>query len=115
MRGRGRSALGFVMIGGSGVVQVTRPGLQGSACFTARWTATVSFARSMDQSWITRCSCPQCICERRVRVWLIRQQILTRDPPLDLSAVIDESVLRRLIGGRAGMDAQLPHLNAHAV
>ena len=48
--------------------------------------------------------------ERRVGVRMIRQQVLTKTPPLELSAVIDESVLLRKIGSRAVMSAQLRHL-----
>jgi transcriptional regulator with XRE-family HTH domain len=48
--------------------------------------------------------------ERRVRVRMIRQGVLTKTPPLELSAVIDESVLLRKIGSRDVMYAQLRHL-----
>jgi transcriptional regulator with XRE-family HTH domain len=53
---------------------------------------------------------PPGVIERRVRVRMIRQEALVRDPPLRLSAVIDESVLLRSIGGREIMHAQLLHL-----
>lgn len=39
-----------------------------------------------------------------------RQQVLTRDPPLHLLAVVDESVLRRSFGGTAVMRQQLTRL-----
>ena len=45
---------------------------------------------------------------------MIRQELLTRDPPLQLSVVIDESVLLRKIGDRGLMHAQLQHLAAVA-
>jgi hypothetical protein len=46
--------------------------------------------------------------ERRVAVRMIRQQLLTtRDPPLKLSAVIDESVLLRKVGSREGIQSEL--------
>jgi transcriptional regulator with XRE-family HTH domain len=48
--------------------------------------------------------------DRRVEARLLRQQVLTRDPPLELSVVIDESVLHRRIGTRAVMRQQLEHL-----
>ena len=49
--------------------------------------------------------------ERRVQVRMIRQRVLTtRNPPLELSAVIDESVLLRKVGSRSVMNAQLQHL-----
>ena len=42
---------------------------------------------------------------------MIRQQVLTtRNPPLELSAVIDESVLLRKVGSREVMARQLRHL-----
>jgi transcriptional regulator with XRE-family HTH domain len=49
--------------------------------------------------------------DRRVAVRMIRQQVLTtRNPPLELSAVIDESVLMRKVGSREVMARQLRHL-----
>ena len=54
---------------------------------------------------------PPGVFERRVAVRMIRQQVLTtRNPPLELSAVIDESVLLRKVGSREVMFAQLRHL-----
>ena len=54
---------------------------------------------------------PPGVFERRVAVRMIRQQVLiTRDPPLELSAVIDESVLLRKVGSQEVMSAQLRHL-----
>jgi transcriptional regulator with XRE-family HTH domain len=50
--------------------------------------------------------------ERRVRVRLERQQILTREEPLELSVILDESVLNRRIGDSAIMRAQLQKLLA---
>jgi hypothetical protein len=50
------------------------------------------------------------IIERRVQTRMIRQQVLTRDEPLDLAVVIDESVLHRQRGDRAMMHEQLQHL-----
>jgi transcriptional regulator with XRE-family HTH domain len=49
--------------------------------------------------------------ERRIAVRMIRQQVLTtREPPLELCAVIDESVLMRKVGSREVMSGQLRHL-----
>jgi len=45
-----------------------------------------------------------------IDVRLRRQQVLTRDPPLRLQAVLDEAVLHRVVGGPAVMAAQLQHL-----
>ncbi|WP_327261335.1 helix-turn-helix domain-containing protein [Streptomyces sp. NBC_01232] len=45
-----------------------------------------------------------------VDVRLARQSVLRADPPLELSAVLDEAVLRRQIGGPGVMAGQLRHL-----
>lgn len=45
-----------------------------------------------------------------VEVRLARQKVLRADPPLELSAVLDEAVLRRQIGGPGVMAGQLRHL-----
>ncbi|MFG3281136.1 helix-turn-helix domain-containing protein [Streptomyces sp. NPDC048111] len=45
-----------------------------------------------------------------VEVRIARQEVLRADPPLVLSAVLDEAVLRRGVGGRAAMREQLRHL-----
>lgn len=47
---------------------------------------------------------------RRVEVRLARQQVLARDDPPRLWAVISEAVLRRVVGGPAVMAAQLRDL-----
>lgn len=46
----------------------------------------------------------------RVRVRMERQSLLTRADPLTLIAVLDESVIRRVIGGPDVMRGQLKHL-----
>jgi Domain of unknown function (DUF5753)/Helix-turn-helix domain len=48
--------------------------------------------------------------ERRVQVRLARQRLLTRDDGPRLWAVVDEAALRRQVGGRAVMHAQLERL-----
>jgi hypothetical protein len=48
--------------------------------------------------------------EEAVEVRLRRQRILTRDPPLRLSVVLDEAVLHRAVGGPAVMGEQLERL-----
>ena len=54
---------------------------------------------------------PPGVFERRVAVRMIRQQVLsTRNPPLELSAVIDESVLLRTVGSQEVMLQQLLYL-----
>ncbi len=48
--------------------------------------------------------------ERRIELRRMRQQLLSRDPPPDLSVVIDESVLHRKFGDEAVMREQLLRL-----
>jgi transcriptional regulator with XRE-family HTH domain len=48
--------------------------------------------------------------ERVVKVRMLRQEVLTRDPQLQLSVVLDESVLRRRIGADSVMYEQLQRL-----
>lgn len=43
--------------------------------------------------------------ERRVQVRLTRQELLTREPPLEVWAVFDEAVLHRVIGGDVAVHA----------
>ncbi|MFM9371066.1 helix-turn-helix domain-containing protein [Streptomyces sp. Da 82-17] len=45
-----------------------------------------------------------------VEIRLARQEVLRGDPPLQLSAVLDEAVLRRPVGGYGVMARQLRHL-----
>jgi transcriptional regulator with XRE-family HTH domain len=52
--------------------------------------------------------------EKRVRVRIGRQSLLTQDDPIDLWVVLDEAVLRRPVGGRAVMRRQLEHLTLAA-
>jgi transcriptional regulator with XRE-family HTH domain len=53
---------------------------------------------------------PEAEVERRVELRLRRQQVLHRNDPVRLWAVIDETALRRPVGGSAVMRAQLAHL-----
>ncbi|MEV0567352.1 helix-turn-helix transcriptional regulator [Dactylosporangium sp. NPDC049742] len=52
--------------------------------------------------------------EKRVRVRMSRQSLVTQDDPIDLWVVLDEAVLRRPVGGRAVMRRQLEHLGTAA-
>ncbi|WP_371650844.1 MULTISPECIES: helix-turn-helix domain-containing protein [unclassified Streptomyces] len=45
-----------------------------------------------------------------VEVRLARQEVLRADPPLELSAVVDEAALHREVGGAPAMRRQLRHL-----
>ena len=73
---------------------------------------TRDYARALRQLWLTMFPGPASETDRWVKTRLMRQQVLTRDPPLELSVVIDESVLRRRFGTRAVMCEQLQHLAA---
>jgi transcriptional regulator with XRE-family HTH domain len=54
---------------------------------------------------------PPGLFEQRTAVRMIRQQVLaSRNPPLQLSVVIDEAVLLRKVGTREVMSGQLRHL-----
>jgi hypothetical protein len=55
-------------------------------------------------------SAPSSEIDRRVGLRMQRQELLTADDPPRLWAVIDESALRRPVGGRDVMRAQLRHL-----
>jgi hypothetical protein len=48
--------------------------------------------------------------ELRVEVRIARQHVLSRDQPLDLTVVIEESVLRRRFGSNSVMRQQLDRL-----
>lgn len=71
---------------------------------------TPEYARAVRQLWHRMFPAPPVEIDRWVEVRLLRQQVLTRDPPLQLSVVIDESVLHRKFGDRAAMRRQLAHL-----
>jgi transcriptional regulator with XRE-family HTH domain len=66
---------------------------------------TGDYARAVLQSGY-----PEAEVERRVELRLRRQQVLHRDDPVRLWAVIDETALRRPVGGTAMMRAQIAHL-----
>ena len=48
--------------------------------------------------------------ERRIALRRLRQQLLTREPPVNLSVVLDESVLSRRFGDRTTMHEQMLRL-----
>ena len=67
---------------------------------------TEEYARAVHTAHQQVVLMPPGVFERRVAVRMIRQQVLTtRNPPLELSAVIDESVLLRKVGSREVMAA----------
>jgi transcriptional regulator with XRE-family HTH domain len=71
-----------------------------------------SYARARLQGWVTMFSLPTGEVDRRIETRRLRQEVLTRVPPLHLTAVIDESVLQRRVGDRLTMHAQLKHVAA---
>jgi hypothetical protein len=93
-------------------------GLEAEAHTMAHWQVgvvpgllqTEEYARRLNAGYQSVIPTPPSILERLVRVRMIRQELLTRDPPLQLSVVIDEAVLLRKIGDRGLMHAQLRHL-----
>ena len=70
---------------------------------------TVDYMKAMYDASMPAEFTPERIGEH-IDVRLRRQQVLTRNPPLRLSAVFDEAVLHRVVGGPAVMGSQLRHL-----
>lgn len=70
---------------------------------------TVEYAQAMYEASLPAEFTPE-RAEELIEVRLRRQQVLTREPPLQLTAVCDEAVLHRVVGGPAVMAAQLRHL-----
>jgi transcriptional regulator with XRE-family HTH domain len=66
------------------------------------------YTRAVLQVWFEKFARPQAEIERRVETRLLRQHILTKD--IELSFVIDESVLRRGFASAPVMREQLAHL-----
>jgi transcriptional regulator with XRE-family HTH domain len=69
---------------------------------------TADYARAMHEAGFQEYA-PGRI-DAHVEVRMRRQRILTREPRLRLSAVLDEAVLHRVVGGPDVMRAQLDHL-----
>jgi transcriptional regulator with XRE-family HTH domain len=90
-------------------------GLEAEATSEQQWQGTVvpgllqteQYAQHVLGGYRQVATIPPSMIERRVETRLIRQQLLTRDPPLELAVVIDESVLHRQWGDRSVMQAQL--------
>jgi transcriptional regulator with XRE-family HTH domain len=93
-------------------------GLEAEATSVLQWQInvipgllqTAEYARDIFLGYQVVSRSAPAIIERRVQTRMIRQQVLTRDKPLDLTVILDESVLRRQRGDRAMMCAQLQHL-----
>jgi transcriptional regulator with XRE-family HTH domain len=71
---------------------------------------TEEYARHVNSKGYSLAPVPQSQIERSVAVRMKRKELLTRDPPLELRAVVDEAVLRRGFGGSSVMREQLRHL-----
>ncbi len=68
------------------------------------------YSRALLQAWVDMFSLPPGEVERRVQARRLRQEVLRRQPSLELSAVLDESVLRRRLGDASVMHRQLQHI-----
>lgn len=71
---------------------------------------TEDYAREVVLGWHSMFNLAPTELDARVEGRMRRQQILTRDPPLNLCAVIDESVMHRRIGSISLMRHQLHRL-----
>ncbi len=71
---------------------------------------TEDYARAVMLGWNSMFTVPPSEVERRVEARRLRQQVLQREPPLQLSIVMDESVLHRRLGEPSVMRAQLEHI-----
>jgi transcriptional regulator with XRE-family HTH domain len=93
-------------------------GLEAEATSIEQWQVeaipgllqTEQYARQVHLGYQRVAPIPPSTVERRVKVRMIRQEALTRDPPLKLHVVVDESVLFRRIGDHSVMYAQLQRL-----
>ena len=94
-------------------------GLEAEATAASEWhlgiipglLQTEEYARQIHLDYQTVIPTPPGIIERRIRVRLRRQELLTsREPPLDLSVVLDEAVILRKVGSNDLMYRQLEHL-----
>jgi transcriptional regulator with XRE-family HTH domain len=71
---------------------------------------TRDYARAVMRVWHAMFPVPPGEVERRLDAGAMRQQFLTKDPPLELLVVIDESVLHRRFGDASVMHGQLERL-----
>jgi transcriptional regulator with XRE-family HTH domain len=71
---------------------------------------TEAYARVVHMAFQSIFRRPPGEAERRIEIRRMRQQLLNRQPPPDLSVVIDESVLYRNFGGKTTMREQLARL-----
>jgi transcriptional regulator with XRE-family HTH domain len=94
-------------------------GMEAEAKSASSWAAqtvpgllqTADYAREVTNGYLERIApVPSSETRRRVEVRLARQQVLTRDNPLELRAVLDQSVLYRRFGNRDVMNSQIKKL-----
>jgi hypothetical protein len=74
---------------------------------------TAEYAHAIQEAAIPEVSAPELtpdVIDQRVEARIRRQALLTKEMPLEFSAVLDEAVLHRLVGGESVMRAQLKHL-----
>ncbi len=71
---------------------------------------TEAYARQVNMKGQLLAAVPPGQIERSVEMRMRRQETLTRDPPLRLTAILDESVLRRHLAGSDVMRDQLKRL-----
>lgn len=71
---------------------------------------TEAYARSIFEAWQSVVTTSPAEIKRRLDIRLARQELLVRDPPPELTVVLDESVLSRQIGDADVMRGQLGHL-----
>ncbi len=69
---------------------------------------TADYARAMHE--VVRPALDPERIDQLVKVRLMRQELLKRDPPLAVSAIVDEAALHRMVGGASTMRAQLEQL-----
>lgn len=74
---------------------------------------TVGYARAMHEGSMPAEFTPARV-DALIEVRMRRQQVLTRDPPMQLRVVLDEAVLHRVVGGPEVMAGQLRHFNTIA-
>lgn len=93
-------------------------GLEAEARAFSTWSVEVipgllqteGYARQVNGGYQTVAPVPPGEMERRVQARLKRQQLLTREPPLELSVVLDESALLRRLADGPVMRRQLEQL-----
>jgi hypothetical protein len=96
-------------------------GLEAEAASSLQWQAdfipgllqTEDYARQLYDAYRTLVdpATPPSAVDRWVRARMLRQERLTHEPVLQLSATLDEAVLLRSIGDRGIMRIQLEHLS----